>query len=78
METTAGIVNIRPGTARSTAKASSDAFTALLLRDLKVLRKNLGIFIARTLVQPFRLVFVFLFVFPQIGEGIGSSSPEGL
>ncbi len=56
---------------RSEAAASRSAFGALLLRDLAVLRKNLGEFIPRTLVQPFLLVFVFLYVFPQIGEGIG-------
>ena len=59
---------------RSAAAASRTAFAALLLRDLTVLRKNLGIFIARTLIQPFLLVFVFLYVFPQIGEGIGGGS----
>ena len=36
-----------------------------------MLRKNLGEFIPRTLIQPLLLVFVFLYVFPQIGEGIG-------
>ena len=55
-------------------KASRAAFAALLLRDLNVLRKNFGIFAARTLIQPFLLVFVFLYVFPQIGEGVGSGS----
>jgi ABC-2 type transport system permease protein len=60
--------------ARSAAVASRAAFAALLLRDLTVLKKNLGVFIARTLIQPFLLVFVFLYVFPQIGEGIGGSS----
>jgi ABC-2 type transport system permease protein len=60
--------------ARSPAAASRAAFAALLLRDLTVLKKNLGIFIARTLIQPFLLVFVFLYVFPQIGEGIGGGS----
>jgi ABC-2 type transport system permease protein len=64
--------------ARSAAAASRAAFNALLLRDLTVLKKNLGIFIARTLIQPFLLVFVFLYVFPQIGEGIGGSSAGGL
>jgi len=59
------------GTIRSASAASRAAFNALLLRDLTVLRKNLGIFIARTLIQPFLLVFVFLYVFPQIGQGIG-------
>ena len=56
---------------RPAMAASRAAFAALLLRDLTVLRKSLGIFIARTLIQPFLLVFVFLFVFPQIGQGIG-------
>jgi ABC-2 type transport system permease protein len=64
--------------ARSAAAASRAAFNALLLRDLTVLKKNLGVFIARTLVQPFLLVFVFLYVFPQIGEGIGGGSAGGL
>ena len=58
---------------KSATSSSSTAFAALLLRDLTVLKKGLGIFIARTLIQPFLLVFVFLFVFPQIGQGIGSS-----
>jgi ABC-2 type transport system permease protein len=60
----------------SGAAASRAAFSALLLRDLTVLRKNLGVFIARTLIQPFLLVFVFLYVFPQIGEGIGGGAGE--
>jgi ABC-2 type transport system permease protein len=63
---------------RSPGAASRAAFNALLLRDLTVLRKNLGVFIARTLIQPFLLVFVFLYVFPQIGEGIGGTSAGGL
>lgn len=56
---------------RSEAAASRIAFGALLMRDLAVLKKNLSEFIPRTLVQPFLLVFVFLYVFPKIGEGIG-------
>jgi ABC-2 type transport system permease protein len=67
--------SIRP--IRSGRAASGAAFAALLLRDLTVLSKNLGIFIARTLIQPFLLVFVFLYVFPQIGQGIGGSSGAG-
>jgi ABC-2 type transport system permease protein len=56
---------------RSALAASRLALRALILRDLVVLRKNLVEFIARTLVQPFLLVFVFLYVFPKIGQGIG-------
>jgi ABC-2 type transport system permease protein len=57
---------------RSALQASRSAFGALLLRDLAVLKKNLGEFVGRTIIQPFLLVFVFLYVFPQIGQGIGS------
>lgn len=57
---------------RSAAASSRDAFGALLLRDLTVLRKTLTQFIPRTILQPFLLVFVFTYVFPTIGTGIGS------
>jgi ABC-2 type transport system permease protein len=56
---------------RSTMAASRSALLALILRDLVVLRKNFGEFVIRTLVQPFLLVFVFLYVFPTIGQGVG-------
>jgi ABC-2 type transport system permease protein len=41
------------------------------MRDLLVLRKHWWEFVLRTLIQPFLLCFVFLFVFPKIGQGIG-------
>jgi ABC-2 type transport system permease protein len=66
-----GAIATRP--ARSQAAAARTALGALVLRDLTVLRKSIGEFIARTLIQPFLLVFVFLYVFPQIGQGIGGS-----
>src|SRR5512136_2739094 len=62
---------------RSTTAASLTAFKALLLRDLAVLWKNFGVFAARTLIQPFLLVFVFLYVFPKIGQGVGGSQGAG-
>jgi ABC-2 type transport system permease protein len=62
-------IEIKP--TRSVAAASRDALWALILRDLVVLRKNIGEFVVRTLIQPFLLVFVFLYVFPTIGQGIG-------
>jgi ABC-2 type transport system permease protein len=58
---------------RSATAASRDAFRALMLRDLVVLRKHFGEFTIRTLVQPFLLCFVFLFVFPKIGTAVGGS-----
>ncbi len=59
---------------RSTFEASRTALGALILRDLTVLRKNVPEFVARVLIQPFLLVFVFLYVFPTIGQGIGGAS----
>ncbi len=35
----------------------------------------MGVFIPRTILQPFLLVFVFLYVFPKIGESVGGSGP---
>jgi ABC-2 type transport system permease protein len=60
--------------ARSVTAASRSALVALLLRDLVVLRKHTAEFVLRTLVQPFLLCFVFLFVFPKIGQGIGGTN----
>jgi ABC-2 type transport system permease protein len=57
--------------ARSMLAASRTALGALILRDLVVLRKNFAEFVVRTVIQPFLLVFVFLYVFPTIGQGIG-------
>jgi len=68
----AGEIALEP--TRSTFVASRTALRALILRDLVVLRKNFGEFVARTLIQPFLLVFVFLYVFPRIGQGIGSGA----
>ena len=56
---------------RSTSRAGRSALWGLLMRDLWVLRKNLREFIPRTVIQPFLLCFVFLYVFPKIGQGIG-------
>src|ERR1700761_1200650 len=62
-------ISIEP--TRSATAASRAALRALVLRDLVVLRKSIWEFIARTLIQPFLLVFVFLYVFPTIGQGVG-------
>jgi ABC-2 type transport system permease protein len=59
---------------RTPRSASRVAFGALLLRDLVVLIKNWKEFLPRTLLQPLLLVFVFAYVFPKIGQGIGGSA----
>jgi ABC-2 type transport system permease protein len=56
---------------RTVAAASRTALGALLLRDLVVVRKHISEFVFRTLIQPFLLCFVFLYVFPKIGQGVG-------
>jgi ABC-2 type transport system permease protein len=52
----------------------ASAFKALLYRDLYVLSRNLREFIPRTVLQPLLLVFVFTYVFPKIGQGVGGAS----
>lgn len=50
------------------------AFTGLLARDLRVLRREIGPFILRIVMQPLLFLFVFTFVMPRIGQG-GQASP---
>jgi ABC-2 type transport system permease protein len=50
-----------------------EAFGALLLRDLQVVRKTIVAFALRTVAQPLLFVFVFAYVFPRIGQGVGGS-----
>jgi ABC-2 type transport system permease protein len=59
---------------RTPATAGWAALRALILRDMVVLWKHKIEFTIRTLVQPFLLCFVFLYVFPKIGQGIGAAS----
>lgn len=71
---TASSITLPVGITRRTPRESTRAaFGALLLRDLVVLRKQLGQFLPRTLLQPFLLVFIFTYVFPKIGQGVGGS-----
>jgi|HubBroStandDraft_1064217.scaffolds.fasta_scaffold224133_1 ABC-2 type transport system permease protein len=53
----------------SETRALIGTFLALLARDLRVLRKQLGQFLVRTVMQPLLFVFVFAYVFPKIGQG---------
>jgi ABC-2 type transport system permease protein len=64
------------GPTRSTVAAARTALWALILRDLVVLRKHVIEFVVRVLVQPFLLCFVFLYVFPKIGQGIGGGGGQ--
>lgn len=57
-----------PGRVRSAVQAVG----GLLVRDLRVLRRELYSFLTRTIMQPLLFVFVFAYVFPRIGQGIGA------
>lgn len=60
------LAELRPARA-----AAVTAFTALMRRDLHVVRKTLKVFLVRTVMQPVLTVFVFAYVFPKIGQGVG-------
>ena len=64
---------IRTVAPRSALTGPRQAFVALLLRDVRVLRKNLKSFLLRTIMQPLLFTFVFAYVFPKIGQGVGGS-----
>jgi len=57
-------------------RAWLDAVHGLMLRDLRVLRRELPAFLTRTVMQPLLFVFVFAFLFPRIGQGIGGGAGE--
>ncbi|MDQ1713594.1 MAG: type transport system permease protein [Frankiaceae bacterium] len=70
---TAVATTLPPATARA-GTGPRQAFVALLLRDVRVLRKNLKQFVLRTVMQPLLFTFVFAYVFPKIGQGFGGSA----
>ena len=70
----AGARHVELGPSRSATAASWASLQALIARDMVVLWKHKIEFTVRTLVQPFLLCFVFLYVFPKIGQGIGAAS----
>ncbi len=65
----AQMISITP--TRSVLAASRSALWALIVRDLVVVWKHKVEFVIRVLIQPFLLVFVFLYVFPHIGQTVG-------
>ncbi|MCR6679131.1 hypothetical protein NVV43_27005, partial [Escherichia marmotae] len=60
------LVELRPARV-----AYRQAFVALLQRDVHVLFKSFGLFVVRAVMQPLLLMFVFTYVFPKIGQGVG-------
>lgn len=52
-------------------------FIALLARDLRVLRRELGSFVLRAATQPVLFAFVFAYVLPKTQGSAGASSHPG-
>ncbi|MDP9074885.1 MAG: ABC transporter permease [Actinomycetota bacterium] len=77
MTTTAAAPVVADAAEPSPSHATRSAFKALLLRDLTVLDHDLKEFLPNTLMQPAMLVFIFTYVFPRIGQGIGGSGNVG-
>ena len=69
MTATSATLPSASGTDEPLEPTLAKTFFAMLRRDAVVLRKNLKEFIPRTVIQPLLLVFVFTYVFPQIGNG---------
>ncbi len=65
-EATARVMPAPPSTGR--------VMYGLALRDLRVLRRDWAEFITRTLMQPLLFIFVFAFVFPRIGQTVGTGA----
>ena len=58
----------------SQRRGAAAAFRGFVVRDLTVLNNNLLRFLPSAIVQPTLLVFVFTYLFPAIGQGIGGAS----
>jgi ABC-2 type transport system permease protein len=65
-----------PRTVAAADSGPRQAFVALLLRDVRVLRKGLKAFVIRTVMQPLLFTFVFAFVFPKVGLGFGGAQGQ--
>ena len=49
-----------------------------MVRDVRVLRRELVPFLLRTVMNPLLFVFVFTYVFPKIGRGLGGGPAGGV
>jgi ABC-2 type transport system permease protein len=56
--------------------STTRAVWGLVLRDLRVLQRNFGPFVVRTVMNPMLFVFVFTYVLPRIGQGV-NTGPGG-
>lgn len=62
---------------RDRTKVYARAFLGLLARDARVLWRDFGLFLLRTVMNPVMFTFVFAYVFPKIGESFGGGGGAG-
>ena len=53
------------------------AFVGLLQRDFRVLRREIGPFVVRIIMQPLLFLFVFTYVFPHMNQGANPMASAG-
>ena len=54
---------------RTPSMSYARAFMGLFLRDLHVLRRQLGAFLVRVIMNPLLFLFIFTFVMPHMSGG---------
>jgi ABC-2 type transport system permease protein len=69
-------VTLRSGPRSSRLRGYARAFGGLLLRDSRVLVREIVPFVLRTVMNPLLFVFVFAYVFPKIGQGFDGGAPD--
>lgn len=67
--TTPATATLSPRTDPIRSATHLRTFGAMLLRDMRVLRRESVAFLLRTIGQPLMFVFVFTYVLPKIGSG---------
>lgn len=58
----------QPAVRQAVRASYASAFLGLMQRDLRVLRRELGPFVVRIVMQPLLFLFVFTFLLPRIGQ----------
>lgn len=53
------------------------SFWGMILRDIRVLRREFVAFLVRTVMNPLMFVFVFTYLFPKMGQGFQSTHGIG-
>ncbi len=70
-------MNNLPTAPPSPSRHTLTAFVGLLQRDFRVLRREIGPFVVRIIMQPLLFLFVFTYVFPHMNQGANPMASAG-